>query len=590
MDKNKMLKWVYICVPVLVVLIVIGALAGPVYSGYFSDKTMRGLKIGTTDVSGKTAEELTGIISGIYENAQTAEVVWNNTSFQVNLSEAGIALDIEKTVENALNAGRENFGKVVSSWYRGNNAEFVFSISEEQFRDSIIAAMTESGILEGSYSITVEANKAVFRINENAGEPDTDLLLREITDSYPDFSEAFELAQKEFVWPTAEQIRDDFDSEASDAYVSNENGVRKIVGHKEGRQIDFEALSQAIKAKEKNFSVPYKILKPNVYTDQLGDENFPVLLGKCVTRFNEGAVNRSANVRLAASKINGYVMNKGDVFSFNGVVGKRTHAAGFKDAPVYTGTGVEDGVGGGICQVSSTLYGAALQANLKIVSRTNHSYIVSYTQPGFDATVSYGSIDFKFSNPFEQPIKIKATATGGNMIVYIYGTKQNDNTVSLEHKILSTTQRNVKRVYNPSLKVGSEIVKTAGYDGMKVQNYRHIKDSAGKIIKTESLGVSTYITLDKVIEYNDGAGEKADVPPEETASTENSVQSAEPVVQPIEPVQPQTPFEEAPVVNPTQPSLELDPEYSGNANPNAPVADEPSAENVLGELENILGE
>lgn len=541
-----------------------------------SDETVKGLKIGNIDIGKMTAEELRELLNEKIEASDSVKIKYNDTEFEISLRESGVTVDLDKTVENAMNAGRsfkERFGE--------KKTDFVFEASAEQFKESITATLTELGLSEGSYSVTVSGNEAKFEINENSADPDTDALLDEIKEKYPELSETSEaivLKHKDFVWPTAELIRDDFDSEAVDAYVDTSSGERKIVGHKEGRKIDFEALSKAIENKEKSFSVSYEVLKPSVYTDQLGEENFPTLLGKCVTKYNEGAVGRSSNIKLAASKINGYVMNKGAVFSFNGVVGKRTHAAGFKDAPVYTGSGVENGVGGGICQVSSTLYGAALEANMKIVSRTNHSYVVSYTVPGFDATVSYGSIDFKFSNPFDSPVKIKATASGGVMTVYIYGTKQNSNTVTLEHKILGTTARPVKRVYNSSLKVGSEVVTTAGYDGMKVQNYRHIKDASGNIIKTENLGVSNYITLAKVVEYNDGSGGGAQTPKDDTP-----------------PANEQTPVgsgdgESASLpVNPTQPNLQQDPEYSGNADPNAPLNTAPESDPV-GELEGIMGE
>jgi len=568
---NKKLL-IYIGVPILIILIIAGLLTGPVYSGYFSDKTMRGLKIGNLDVGGKTKEEITEIVTDIAKQNQNTEVIWHENVININLNESGINLDIEKTVEGVMKSGKTSFIDAVFSWYMGNVAEFEFDDSEEQFKTNISAILTELGIYKGNYSVTVDGKKAVFTVNEDSKEPDTNALIGEIKKSYPDLSEPFKLSESEFLWPTAEQIRDDFDSEAVDAYVDNSSGERKIVGHKEGRRIDFELLKEKISAKEKTFEVPYEILKPKVYTDQLGDENFPVLLGKCVTYYNEGAVGRSYNVKLAASKINGYVMNKGDVFSFNTVVGKRTHAAGFKDAPVYTADGVEDGVGGGICQVSSTLYSAVLMADLDIVSRRNHSYTVSYTVPGFDATVSYGSIDFKFSNPFPQPIKIKAVASGGAMTVYVYGTKQNDNTVSLEHRILSTTPRQIRRRFNPELPSGTEKVVSTGYDGMKVQNFKHIKDASGNIIKTENLGVSTYVTLDKVIEYNDGS---------QPQIQEEQPLVSEEVVLPVAP-------SETPVVNPTQPDLQQDTEYSGNSDPNAPLVETETENEVLNELENII--
>lgn len=550
MEKEKFTKLICIIVPIVILLILLGVFWGPVADGYFSDKTAKKLKIGEIDAGGLTKEELMNRLTEISENSGNIKINWNDAQFEISALDTGMTADNEKTCENAMKAGRESFGSRISAWYKGVSIPFEFSATKKQFKDAVNAVMGEQGLILGNYDIGLSGGNAVITINENSGSPDTDKLFSEIISKYPYFSEPFTLEKGEMKWPTAEEIRDEFNIQAEDAHREGD----KIIGHKEGREIDFEALKTALDNKETQFSVPYKIIKPNVYTEQLGEGAFPNLLGKCVTTFNEGAKNRSSNIRLAASKINGYVMNKGDIFSFNGVVGKRTHETGFKDAPVYTGSGVEDGVGGGICQVSSTLYGAVLESNLKIVSRRNHNYTVSYTKPGFDATVSYGTIDFKFQNNFDNPIKIKAEASGGKMIIYIYGTKQNNNTVSLEYKVLGTTPRGVKRVYNPSLKKGAEVVKSAGYDGMKVQNYRHIKDASGNIIKTENLGVSTYITLNKVIEYNDGTGGGNEAP--KTEAPKPAAPADVPTAAPV---------------NPTQPTPELDPEISGKAEANVPV-------------------
>lgn len=562
--KKKLLF--YIGIPFLVIVILAGLLAGPVYSAYFSEKSMRGLKIGSISFGGKTKEEIVALVTTIKNDNQNTKIKWKENIADINIKDSGIVLNIEKSVDNIMKAGKESFIDSVVSWYMGNKAEFSFDTDDKQFKSDVNAILTELGIYKGNYSVSVENKKAVFTVNEGEPQPDTEKLIEDIKNKFPYISEPFEIKEREFLWPTAEQIRADFDIEPSDAYVDNSSGERKIIGHREGRKIDFEVLKEKIDSKEKEFEVPYEVLKPKVYTDQLGDENFPDLLGKCVTYYNEGAAARSHNVKLAASKINGYVMNKGDVFSYNAVVGQRTHAAGFKDAPVYTSAGVEDGVGGGICQVSSTLYSAALMADMDIVSRRNHSYTVSYTVPGFDATVSYGSIDFKFKNPFQQPVKIKAVASGGAMTVYIYGTKQNENTVVLEHRILGTTPRQTVRRLNTELPRGTEKVVSTGYDGMKVQNYKHIKDASGNIIKTENLGVSTYVTLEKIIEYNDGTAPA--VPEEEKEEI--------PVIEPI---------------NPTQETLQEDPEYSGNSDPNAPLIEAiPNENEITDELENIIND
>ena len=130
------------------------------------------------------------------------------------------------------------------------------------------------------------------------------------------------------------------------------------------------------------------------------------------------------------------MLKKGEVFSYNNILGERTEARGYSGAKVYAGGEVVDGLGGGICQVSSTLYNAVLFADLNVVSRTCHSLPVAYVPLGRDATVSYGAIDFKFKNPYDDPIKISAVSSGGVLTVGIYGKKQSDKTVEIS--IIST--------------------------------------------------------------------------------------------------------------------------------------------------------
>ena len=136
------------------------------------------------------------------------------------------------------------------------------------------------------------------------------------------------------------------------------------------------------------------------------DPHFNDVLGEFKTEYNSGNTNRSTNIKLAASKINGCIINPGEVFSYNETVGERTIEEGYKDALVYVGGEVANGVGGGICQVSTTLYNACLFANLEIVERTNHSFTPHYVAAGRDATVSWGGPDFKFRNNRNYPVMI----------------------------------------------------------------------------------------------------------------------------------------------------------------------------------------
>jgi len=150
-------------------------------------------------------------------------------------------------------------------------------------------------------------------------------------------------------------------------------------------------------------------------------------IGSYTTYYNAGNRKRAHNITLAANSINNVVIFPDEMFSFNRTLGPRTSARGYKPAPVIVQGELSEGVGGGICQVSSTLFNAADRAGLDIVERYSHSRKVPYVLPGRDATVSWGGPDFVFRNPYNQPVLIRAHAANGRVYVSIYSTE------ALEH-------------------------------------------------------------------------------------------------------------------------------------------------------------
>jgi vancomycin resistance protein YoaR len=145
-------------------------------------------------------------------------------------------------------------------------------------------------------------------------------------------------------------------------------------------------------------------------------------IGQYVTYFNTRNKNRSHNISLAAKAIDNYVVFPGEIFSFNEVVGKRTKETGYLRAPVIVKGELSQGVGGGICQVSSTLFNAVDNAGAEIVERYSHSRSVPYVPPGRDATVSWYGPDFRFQNKYNQPILIRAKAVEGKVFITIYSS------------------------------------------------------------------------------------------------------------------------------------------------------------------------
>ena len=166
-------------------------------------------------------------------------------------------------------------------------------------------------------------------------------------------------------------------------------------------------------------------------------------------------------MRIACQKLNEKVVLAGNTFSYNQTLGERTVAAGYKNGKVYENGEVVDGLGGGICQVSTTLYNAILYANLEIVERRNHQFVPSYAGAGLDATVVYGSIDFQFKNTRSYPIKIQCSVDKGICNFQIYGLKEEtEYEVNVWANVISKTKTAIKSKAYRQLKLNGEVVST----------------------------------------------------------------------------------------------------------------------------------
>ncbi len=226
--------------------------------------------------------------------------------------------------------------------------------------------------------------------------------------------------------------------------------------HPSENGVDFKISLEEAKAlveenEQEEYSIPLNIITPNVTTNMIGTEAFPDLLSTFSTRYAASNVNRTTNLMLAANKINGTVLMPGETFSYNKVVGARTISAGYKEAPIYVEGRVEDGLGGGICQITSTLYNAVVYANLEITQRTNHQFVPSYVTASRDATVVYGALDFQFKNNRNYPIKLVCSVSGGIANFQIFGMRQEDD---FEVQISSyETGRTPTAIYSEAYKI-----------------------------------------------------------------------------------------------------------------------------------------
>jgi vancomycin resistance protein YoaR len=175
-----------------------------------------------------------------------------------------------------------------------------------------------------------------------------------------------------------------------------------------------------------SFELPIRRIYPRVDSELL--ENVKTkLIGQYVTYFNSSNQERSHNIDLATNAINNHVVFPGETFSFNQTVGQRTKEKGYLPAPIIVKGELAEGIGGGICQVSSTLFNAADRSGLEIVKRFSHSKRVPYVPPGRDATVSWYGPDFSFKNQYNQPVLIRAKAHHGMMFVQVYSSEDINN-------------------------------------------------------------------------------------------------------------------------------------------------------------------
>ena len=245
--------------------------------------------------------------------------------------------------------------------------------------------------------------------------------------------------------------------------------------------------------------IPLIITKPKVTLDQIGAEAFPNQLSTFTTRYDESDVDRTTNLKLACQKLNGKVILAGETFSYNQTLGPRTAAAGYKNGKIYSGGEVVDGIGGGICQISSTLYNSVLMANLEVVERRNHQFVTSYLPAGRDATVVYGATDFKFKNTRQYPVRLVASAQNGIATVSVYGIKEeNEYTFSFTTKTIASIPFTTQYIEDSTLAAGTETVKQKGVNGLKTETYI-TKSLNGKVISTTLLSRDTYDAMTRIV-------------------------------------------------------------------------------------------
>lgn len=445
-----------------------------------SDKIITGIYIKGVEVAGLTKEQAIEKVTNEFNNVlpNNLTVVHGEYETQLNLEDLGANLNIEEAVNRAYNMGRDsnifkNMGTIIKNLVSVNDLDLNVTVNTEQCTSILndISTKLPDTVVQSSYY--VEGNKLIITRGKSGNVVDVTPSIENIKNKIQDLTYASSKIELVTVAkdPDAidiDKIHNEIYKEPVNAYYTTNPYV--VYPHENG--VDFNISVDEAKAMlndvKDEYEIPLKYTAPSVTTNMIGTEAFPDLLAKFSTNYNARDTDRTTNLRLAAEKINGTVLMPGETFSYNTVVGERTIAAGYKEAAMYQNGEVVDGLGGGICQISTTLYNAVLYSNLEIVERRNHQFVPSYAAAGRDATVVYGSIDFRFKNTRNYPVKILCTVSGGVAKCEIYGLKENpDYDVEITSRVTETTATSIK----------SETYKTVRQNGQVISSERINKDT-----------------------------------------------------------------------------------------------------------------
>ncbi len=264
--------------------------------------------------------------------------------------------------------------------------------------------------------------------------------------------------------------------------------------------------------------IPFRLTAPEITGDSLRGLLFRDVLGSCSSSHTWDD-NRTNNLIVACQSLNGLVLYPGDSFSYNDTLGERTWYNGYLPAGSYGAEGIEETVGGGICQVSSNLYYSVLLAELEVLERTCHGYTVAYVPLGLDATVNWGTLDLRFRNNTDYPVRIDAWVADGYVHIRLVGTDLRDHYVELDYDILSEYAFDtVIKEYPPDNEEGyvdGEII-TYGSYGFRVDSYKYrFSKETDELLETIYIDRSYYEPMNR-IEVRIAAPEPSEEPTENT--------------------------------------------------------------------------
>lgn len=479
-----------------------------------NDKIYKNISIQGIDISGLTKQDAEEKLKKIYREQYMNGITLKQGDFEISISyeQLGVEENISKIVEKAYGVGRN--GNIISNNYSILFTNFIkkdlkidFNINQKSLELAIVDIETKlpNVLIEGSYYIdgnelVISKGKEGLLIEKEKLKNSIILAVKNLSDSVKEIEIPVENKIPKPV--DIEKIAKEISKDPQDAYLSKD--PLEVHADQDGIALamSLDEIKIALEDDKDDFVFPLKITKASKTVLDLGEDAFPNKLASYTTNYDSSNINRDNNIKLASEKLNGSIVNPGEEFSYNKTVGKRTIDAGFKEAKAYAGGKVVLDVGGGICQLSSTLYNTVLLANLDVTDRHNHYFQTSYVPAGRDATVSWGSLDFKFKNNRKYPVKIIASAGDGVVTVDIYGIKQDDDQiVVIESNVTNIIESKTEYQNDFSLEKGSEVISQNGENGCTSETYKTVLKNGVTVSKT-LISKDTYNSLPTIIKRN----------------------------------------------------------------------------------------
>ncbi|MGB9802742.1 VanW family protein [Desulfofundulus sp.] len=424
------------------VFLVVGAVSTS--SVYGREQIVPGVRVAGIDLSGMSREACRRKLVSLAEKLNETPVVFHYQDRTCTFSplEIGLRLDVQTMLTRATQAGRDVQWWL--QWYRQ------WKIRKEGYELPLVVVLNRQ-----------KFDQKLDALAEEIVAPPRDAAFRVLPDDHIE------------IIPGCDGMK-----------VDEEQAYRDL-------------LSALSAGKKPEVQLHMVHVKPRITTEEVRAMGLKGLLSSYTTSFDASYTDRAYNIRVAAAALDGLLVPPGQEVSFNKVVGPRSSEAGYKNAKVIVNNQLVDGPGGGVCQVSTTLYNAVLLANLEVLDRTNHSLPVTYVPIGRDATVVYGAIDFRFRNNTESYIYIRSVVNGNRLTFKIYGNTDFKVPVELRSRITEVLEPKVIREPDPNLEKGEQVVKQKGVRGYRVVTERVVKVN-GRLF-TERLADSLYEPVDEVV-------------------------------------------------------------------------------------------